>query len=87
MGRDDEEKPLLLVDFDYLDPEEGKWYTLSRIDLESYLEQGRYDWSSPLLEDIRIEVELAEGTLVQAVIVLAGWKQTLLASDSGNLIL
>ena len=87
MGRDDEEKPLLLVDFDYLDPEEGKWYTLSRIDLESYLEQGRYDWSSPLLEDIRMEVELAEGTLVQAVIVLAGWKQTLLASDSGNLIL
>lgn len=87
MGRDGEETPFLLVDFDYLDPEEEQWYTICRIDLGSCLEQGRYDWSSPLLEDIRMEVALAEGTLVQAAIILAGWKKTLLESGNGNLVI
>lgn len=87
LGEDGGVPPRLQVDFDYHDPVGGNWITIHRVNLASYLEQGRYDWAAPLLEDIRLEVELERGSLVRAVLLVEGWKRVLLDSGGGNLIL
>ena len=87
LGQDAEGKPFLRVDFDYYAPDQDRWYTIYSVDLAHYLEEARYDWSAPILEDIRLEVELARGALLSAAILVAGWRKVILDSGNGNLLI
>lgn len=87
LGQEGEEAPFIRVDFEYHAPDEDKWYTIYSIDLGHYLDEGRYDWSAPIPEDICLEVELARGAVLNAAILVAGWRKVLLDSGGGDLLI
>lgn len=70
--------------FDYYEPESGTWMNMTGLDLAKYCAEYGYDWNARMLEDVIVNVRLADGGLVGLEIVIGSWHKVVIEASGGG---